>query len=74
MEARKLILEADGIKAKQNMNQTQWSTKAGHATNGQTVSRIISNGDCRLSTFIALLEALGCELVIKEKKNERTED
>ena len=70
MDVRKLILEADGIKAKKNLNQTQWSTKAGHATNGQTVSRIISRGDCKLSTFLSLLEALGCELVIKEKKDE----
>ena len=67
MDSRTLILQADKIARSRGLNQTKWSTKAGYATNGQTVSRIISKGDCRISTFIDLLDAIGCELVIKEE-------
>lgn len=65
MDARTLIIKADRIARDQNLNQSQWSAKAGYATNGQTVSRILNKGDCRISTFIALLDAIGCELEIK---------
>lgn len=66
MDTRALILIADGIANKKGLSQSQWSKNAGHASNGQTVSRIMRKGDCRLSTFIELLDAIGCELVIKE--------
>ena len=66
MDARTLIIKADGIARSKKLNQAQWSSKAGYATNGQTVSRILSKGDCRISTFIALLDAIGCELDIIE--------
>lgn len=67
MDSRTLILQADRIARKRGFNQSRWSASAGYATNGQTVSRIISKGDCRVSTFIDLLDAIGCELVIKEE-------
>lgn len=74
MDARTLIIKADEIARGQKLNQAQWSSKAGHAMNGQTVSRILSKGDCRISTFIALLDAIGCGLEIKEKNNAGIED
>ena len=74
MDARTLIIKADEIARGQKLNQAQWSSKAGYATNGQTVSRILSKGDCRVSTFIALLNAIGCDLEIKEIKNAGTEN
>lgn len=66
MNARALILQADSIARRQKLTQAQWSAKAGHAASGQTVSRMISNGDCKVSTLLALLDAIGCELEIKE--------
>ena len=66
MRARALIIKADKIARDQGLNQKQWSAKSGHAANGQTVSRIISKGDCRMSTFLALLEPLGMKLEIVE--------
>lgn len=66
MDSRSLILKADGIARRKGMTQSQWSRIAGHAANGQTVSRILSKGDCRVSTLLALLDAIGCELDIKE--------
>lgn len=74
MNARNLIMECDRIADKKNLSQSEWSRRAGHAKNGQTISRIMSKGDCRLSTFIALLNAIGCSLEIKENNHERTED
>lgn len=73
MGARALIVKADQIAREQGLNQKQWSAQAGHAKNGQTVSRIISKGDCRVSTLLALLEPLDMELVIIKKTNEGDE-
>ena len=70
MNARTLILQADEIAREKGMTQAQWSTEAGHAKNGQTVSRIISKGDCRISTFLRLLSAVGCRLEIVEENDE----
>ena len=64
MDVRALILKADGIARSQGMNQTKWSSAAGKAGNRQTVSRILSKGDCRLSTMQDLLRPLGYELTI----------
>lgn len=66
MDSRSLILKADKIARSKGMTQSQWSRAAGHATSGQTVSRILNKGDCRVSTFLSLLDAIGCEIVIKE--------
>lgn len=68
MEARDLILQADAIARKKGMTQAQWSSMAGHASNGQTVSRILNRGECKLSTMIALLDSLDCELRIISKE------
>lgn len=67
MEARDLILQADALARKRGMTQAQWSSLAGYASNGQTVSRIITRGECKLSTMIALLDTLDCELRIVSK-------
>ena len=67
MEARDLIMQADAIARKKGMTQAQWSSLAGHASNGQTVSRIITRGECKLSTMIALLDTIDCELQIVNK-------
>jgi len=67
MEARDLILQADSIARRKGMTQSQWSSLAGYASNGQTVSRIINRGECKLSTIVSLLDTLGCELKIVSK-------
>lgn len=64
MEARDLILQADAIARRKGMTQAQWSSLAGYAANGQTVSRILNRGECKLSTMVALLDTLDCELRI----------
>lgn len=66
MDARELIRAADRIAKAKGMTQSEWSEKAGRAINGQTVCRILSTGSCNLKTFVALLDAIGCELEIKE--------
>ena len=67
VEAREIILQADAIARKKGMTQAQWSAMSGYASNGQTVSRIIHRGECRLSTIISLLDTVGCELRIIPK-------
>ena len=66
MTARDLIMQADRIAREQGYTQSGWSKAAGRSENGQTVSRIISKGECKLGTFLELLEPLGCELKILE--------
>ena len=67
MEARDIILQADAIARKKGLTQSQWSSMAGYASNGQTVSRIMSRGECKLSTIVSLLDTVGCELMIVNK-------
>lgn len=69
MDARSLILLADRIAREKGLTQSEWSSRAGFAKNGQTVSRIISKGNCRLSTFLRLLNVIDCELAIVEEKD-----
>ena len=64
MDTRGLIATAYGIARSKGMNQSAWSSEAGYALNGQTVSRILKKGDCRLSTFVNLLNVIDCELVV----------
>ena len=59
-------MEADEIARQKGLTQSQWSRLAGRANNGQTISRIVKVGDCRVSTFIDLLTAIGCKLEIKK--------
>ena len=66
MKARTLIQQADRIATEKGLNQSQWSRMAGHASNGQTISRIMRQGDCRVSTLLELLDAIGCALKIEE--------
>lgn len=66
MVARDLIKQADMIAKSRGISQARWSNLAGRSVHGQTVYRIMANGDCKLSTFIELLDALGCELTIQE--------
>lgn len=77
MDSRQLIIKADEIARNEGYTQAKWSTKAGYAKSGQTVSRIVNKGDCRLSTFVALLKSVGCELMIIKNNGgqyERAED
>lgn len=77
MDSRQLIIKADEIARNEGFTQARWSAEAGHAKSGQTVSRIVNKGDCRLSTFVALLKSIGCELMIIKNnggKYERAED
>ena len=67
MESRDLILQADLIAQGRGLNQSQWSSLVGFASNGQTVSRIVNRGNCKLSTLVALLDTVGCELKIVKK-------
>ena len=67
MEARDLILQADKIARGQGFTQSSWSKAAGRAESGQTVSRILSRGECKLGTFIDLLEPLGYEIRITKR-------
>ena len=66
-EAREIILQADAIARRKGMTQAQWSSMSGYASNGQTVSRIVNRGECKLSTIVSLLDTLGCELRIIPK-------
>ena len=70
MGTRELIMQADLIAREQGFNQSTWSTAAGRAGNGQTVSRILSRGDCRLSTLLELLRPLGYDLEIRKRGDE----
>ena len=63
-------MEADRIARQKGMSGVMWSSLAGTASNGQTVSRVIAKGDCKLSTFAALLDALGYELTISRKEEQ----
>lgn len=65
MTARDLILQADSIARGQGFTQAGWSKAAGRAESGQTVSKILSSGECKLGTMIDLLAPLGYELTIR---------
>lgn len=67
MKARDLILQADTIARGQGYTQSGWSKAAGRQESGQTVSRLLSRGECKVGTLIDLLEPLGYELVIRKK-------
>ena len=67
VEAREIILQADAIARRKGMTQAQWSSMSGYASNGQTVSRIVNRGECKLSTIVSLLDTLDCELRIIPK-------
>ena len=67
MTARDLILEADTIARGQGLTQAAWSRAAGRAQSGQTVSRILARGECKISTLLELLEPLGYELAIRKE-------
>lgn len=69
IEARDLILQADSIARSKGLNQSQWSSLSGYASNGQTVSRIVNRGECKLTTIVSLLDTLGCELRIVPKED-----
>ena len=68
MEAKLLIQKAYEKALEKGYNQTRWSSDSGYAINGQTVSRMLKKGDCRLSTITALLETLEMELKITDKE------
>lgn len=67
MKARDIILEADKLAREQGYTQAGWSRAAGKAGSGQTVSKILARGECKLGTMIDLLEPLGYEISIQKK-------
>lgn len=74
METRALLYEAFKIATEEkNLSQSEWSNRAGLACTGQTISRIMYRGNCKLSTFLSMLQAIGCKLEITEDGNERNE-
>lgn len=64
---RDLILEADRIAREQGFTQAGWSKAAGRAESGQTVSRILAKGECKVGTLVDLLEPLGYRLTITKE-------
>lgn len=66
MQANELIAEAYELAQLEGYNQTRWSADSGFAVNGQTVSRILKKGDCRVSTFVTLLNTIGYRLKIEQ--------
>lgn len=68
MIARDLILKADEIAREQGFTQARWSKAAGRAESGQTVSRILARGECKLGTLLDLLEPLGYVLTIEKQE------
>ena len=71
MGTKELILEAHRMAKERNWTQWKWSMKAGRSGTGQTVSRILSKGDCRMSTMEDLLKPLGYELCIKKVEDKQ---
>lgn len=69
MDSKDLILQADSIARGRGLTQAQWSAMSGYASNGQTVSRILNRGECKLSTLVSLLDTVDCELRIVSKKD-----
>lgn len=74
MNSRDLILQADRLADKAGYNQSEWSTVAGMATGGQGVSKLLSRGDCRVSTLLSLLRPLGMTLKIAPTEEEEKND
>ena len=75
MDSKSLIWEAYTMAMDKGFNQTRWSDQAGHASNGQTVCRMLKNGDCKLSTFLDLINVLNCRIqFLEEQENERAKD
>ena len=54
IEARDLILQADSIARSKGLNQSQWSSLSGYASNGQTVSRIVNMRSMKTLITMAL--------------------
>lgn len=72
--AAQLIWEADRIAKGKGLTQAEWSRKAGFDTAGVAISRTYKRGNCKLSTFVSLLEAIGYRVEIMEGCNERVEN
>jgi len=64
MTARDLIVRADQLRQEQGLSQAEWSRRAGLDEVGMAVSRTYSKGNCKLTTIIRLLKALGYSLTI----------
>lgn len=66
MNARDLIMQADGIRYAKGLSQAEWSRAAGLDEVGMAVSRTFNRGNCKLSTMLMLLQPLGYTLEIKK--------
>ena len=72
MTARELILFADKKAREKGWTQAQWSHEAGFDQYGKAISRTVNRGNCKLTTLIRMLKALGYELSITEGAREDT--
>ena len=66
MNARDLIVKADGLRQDKNISQAEWSRLAGLDEGGMAVSRTFNRGNCKVSTLIMLLKPLGYGLKIEK--------
>lgn len=62
MDARRLIMQLDGIRIDRGMTQVEWSRSAGYDEFGKCVSRTYNRGNCKLSTAISLARPLGYDV------------
>ena len=68
MDARELLVKADGIAREMGLTQAEWCRRAGYDIYGKRISRAYARGDCKLTTLATLLRPLGYELVIKKQE------
>ena len=72
MDARQMIVEADKIRQDElHITQAEWSRRAGFDEFGKLVSNTFNRGNCKLSVFLQLLRALGYELIMVKKREEK---
>lgn len=64
MDELQLIRQADRIAREQGLTQAEWSRKAGFDEFGKKLSNTFRRGDCKLDTFLRMLEPLGYEVEI----------
>lgn len=64
--ARDLICEMDQIARSQGLTQAEWCRRAGYDEFGKLISRTYKSGNCKLSVFCQLAEALGYKIIISK--------
>ena len=70
--AREMITKADKIRQDEiHITQAEWSRRAGFDEFGKLISNTFNRGNCKLSVYIQLLKALGYELKIVKREEEK---